>query len=114
MNGKLDLTAADLRAVYGQDFSSFIERSFYELNPNTEFLRNWHNEKIAEVLSRCARGEIKRLVIALPPRSLKSHSASVAFPAFLLGHNPNAKIINVSYGQDLANKHAHDCRTLMT
>jgi predicted phage terminase large subunit-like protein len=37
----------------------------------------------------------------------------VAFPAFLLGHDPSAKIICASYGQDLANKHAMDCRTIM-
>lgn len=47
------------------------------------------------------------------PRSLKSHCATVAFPAWLLGHNPGAQIICASYSQDLAEKHARDCRTLM-
>ena len=50
----------------------------------------------------------------MPPRSLKSHAAAVAFPAFILGHNPSAQIICASYGQDLASKHSLDCRTLMT
>jgi len=53
------------------------------------------------------------LIINVPPRSLKSHCATVAFPAFLFGHNPSAQIICASYGQDLANKHSMDCRTLM-
>ncbi|MGA2103356.1 MAG: phage terminase large subunit [Candidatus Sulfotelmatobacter sp.] len=50
----------------------------------------------------------------MPPRSLKSHAAAVAFPAFILGHNPSAQIICASYGQNLADKHSLDCRTLMT
>jgi hypothetical protein len=45
---------------------------------------------------------------------LKSHCASIAFPAFLLGRNPSARIICASYGQQLANKLAVDCRSLMT
>jgi predicted phage terminase large subunit-like protein len=44
---------------------------------------------------------------------LKSHCASVAFTAFLLGHDPSAQIIGVSYGQELSNKHSLDCRTIM-
>jgi predicted phage terminase large subunit-like protein len=59
------------------------------------------------------RGEIKRLIINVPPRSLKSITASVAFPAFLLGHDPTRKIICVSYAEPLARKHAGDTRALM-
>jgi hypothetical protein len=57
--------------------------------------------------------ETKRLIVNLPPRSLKSHAATVAFPAWLLGHNPAIQIICASYGQELADKHARDCRTLI-
>lgn len=95
------------------DFFTFIERSFYQLNPNVPFLPNWHIEVIASELDRCLRGETKRLIISVPPRSLKSHCASVAFPAWLLGHKPSAQIICASYGQDLADKLALDCRSLM-
>jgi predicted phage terminase large subunit-like protein len=49
----------------------------------------------------------------LPPRMLKSHAASVAFVAWILGHRPSSEIITASYGQDLADKHARDCRTLI-
>jgi hypothetical protein len=64
-------------------------------------------------LDACRRGEIRRLIINLPPRSLKSHCASIAFPAWLLGHDPTLQIICASYGQDLADKLARDTRTLM-
>lgn len=49
----------------------------------------------------------------MPPRSLKSVCASVAFPAFLLGHDPTMKVITASYSADLAAKHAGDCRAVM-
>jgi transposase InsO family protein len=59
------------------------------------------------------RGEIKRLIINLPPRCLKSHCASVAFVAWMLGHEPSKHIICASYAQDLANEMAALTRTLM-
>ena len=107
------LSPSEYLAILRHDFYAFMERAFYELNPDVSFMPNWHIELIASTLERCRRGETKRLIITVPPRSLKSHCASVAFPAWLLGHNPGAQIICASYGQDLANKLALDCRSLM-
>jgi predicted phage terminase large subunit-like protein len=70
-------------------------------------------EAIAYQLERVRRGEITRLIINMPPRSLKSIMASVAFPAFVLGHDPTRRIICVSYSGDLAKKHANDFRALL-
>jgi len=103
----------DYRTLLRRDLYAFTERCFYELNPTTKFLPNWHIEMIAAALESCRRGEVTRLDINEPPRSLKSLCVSVAFPAFILGHDPTAQIICASYGQDLANKHAMDCRTIM-
>ena len=89
----MNLTLKEYKALLRQDLATFIERSFSELNPQTEFLPNWHIDLIAEALQKCLTGEIKRLIINVPPRSLKSHCASVAFPAYLLGQNPSAQII---------------------
>ena len=108
----MKLTPNEYRALLRSDFNAFIERSFYELNPTTPFLPNWHIEVIAAELEACRRGEIKRLIINVPPRSLKSHCASIAFPAWLLGHNPSAQIIVASYAQELSNKLSSDCRAL--
>jgi len=108
----MKLNPNEYRALVRSDFNAFIERSFYELNPTTPFLPNWHIEKIAAELEACRRGETKRLIINVPPRSLKSHCASIALSAWLLGHDPSAQIIAVSYGQELANKLSSDCRSL--
>jgi predicted phage terminase large subunit-like protein len=103
----------EYRAILRSDPYAFIQRCVYELHPNIEFLPNWHIEVIAAKLEAVRRGEIKRLIINVPPRHLKSICASVAFVAYCLGHDPTAQIICASYGQDLADKLARDCRAIM-
>jgi predicted phage terminase large subunit-like protein len=102
------------REILRHDLSAFIVRSFLELNPSAKFLHPPYLELLADRLEKVRRREITRLIINLPPRSLKSHCVSIAFPAWILGHDPCAQIIAVSYGQELADKLARDCRTLMT
>jgi hypothetical protein len=76
-------------------------------------LANWHIEVIAAKLAAERAGKIRRLIINLPPRHLKSLLASIAFPAWCLGHDPSAQNLCVSYAQDLADKLARDCRSIM-
>jgi predicted phage terminase large subunit-like protein len=81
--------------------------------PGQELLLNWHLEAITHQLERVRRGETRRLIITLPPHNLKSICASVAFPAFVLGHDPSVRIVCASYAQELTTKHARDCRRVM-
>lgn len=108
-----ELSPAEYAFILQRDLMSFIERSFYELNPQARLLAAPHIEVIAGNLEACRLGQTKRLIINLPPRHLKSHCASIAFPAWFLGHNPAAHVICASYGQDLADKLARDCRSVM-
>ena len=66
----------------------------------------WH-------LAQCLDGNIRRRLITVPPRHLKSICASVAFPAWALGHDPSLRIIAASYSTELARKHALDCRAVL-
>jgi predicted phage terminase large subunit-like protein len=116
---KLPLAATDTmiptaayRELLRQDFFTFLERSFYELNP-PPLVYSRHLEVIANALEDCRLGKIRRLVINLPPRGLKSHCASIAFPAWILGHNPSAHLVFASYGQELAEKFARETKKLM-
>jgi predicted phage terminase large subunit-like protein len=95
------------------DFSAFIHRSFMQLNASTRFRPNWHVEVLAAKLEEVRRGVCKRLIINVPPRHLKSHATSIAFPAWLLGHDSSKKIMVVTYGQDFSDKLARDSRELM-
>lgn len=109
MNARQELVAAILRS----DLYSFIRAIFPIVSSNDEFAANWHIEAIAYHLMCILQGDLKRLIITMPPRSLKSICASVAFLAFVLGHNPRQRIICVSYSEALARKHANDCRAVM-
>jgi len=102
-----------LNALFRQNIAPFIQKTFSTISSGDPYLNNWHIAAIAWHLEQCVKGDIKRLIITLPPRSLKSIAASVAFPAWVLGLQPSKKIVCVSYSQELANKHAYDTRTVM-
>jgi predicted phage terminase large subunit-like protein len=104
----------ELAALLRSDVCSFTQRCFHELNPQAKLLMNWHIELVTARLEACRQGKARRLIINIPPRHLKSLCASVALPAFWLGHDPTAQILCASYGQELADKFSRDCRTVMT
>ncbi len=84
------LTPAEYRATLRADFYSFRLRCFVELNPRAAFLPNWHIEVLAAKLQAACEGRIKRLIVCIPPRHLKSLAAFIAMPAWWLGQNPAA------------------------
>lgn len=96
-------------ALLRADLSSFSQRAFQTVVPGNQYQHSWHIDAIAYQLERVARGEINRLIITMPPRSMKSIAASVAFPAWFLGHYPGKSVLTVSYAEGLAEKFALDC-----
>jgi hypothetical protein len=108
-----DLRRRVLDAILRTDFYTFVQATFPIVSPGAPFAPNWHVEAMAHALTRVLRGEVRRLIITVPPRSLKSICASVAFPAFVLGQDPTRRIICVSYSEALSRKHANDGRALM-
>ncbi|MBG0792775.1 hypothetical protein IYY11_05040 [Methylocystis sp. H62] len=109
----LSISAEEYACILRSDLTSFIEASFYELYPGKRLDLAPHIEVVATKLERVRRGEIKRLIINLPPRHLKSHCVSVAFVVWMLGHDPVTHVICASYGQDLADEFASACQRLM-
>jgi predicted phage terminase large subunit-like protein len=103
-----------MRAILATDFRSFVEYVFGLLRPGIPFKPNWHIDAMAHKVSQVASGELKRLIIAVPPRHLKSIIASVALPAWYLGHNPSERVVCVSYSAELAKTHANDFRRVVT
>lgn len=95
------------------DLNSFIHKAFNTINPGTYYHFNWHIELIAEYLQAVEGGNITRLIINIPPRSLKSICVSVAWPAWILGRDPTKRIMVASYSQILSIKHSLDCRFIL-
>ena|SRR5437660_6001945 len=86
-----ELSSRDYKAILRSDLGYFAQRCFCELNPQAVFLTNWHIEIIAAKLAAVREGKIRRLIINLLPRHLTSLLASIAFPAWCLGHDPSAR-----------------------
>lgn len=99
--------------AFSEDFVGFLGKSFATLTPNKPFLMNWHIDLLAEYLEAVRQGQIKRLIVNMPPRSLKSMMVTVAWPAWLLAQNPALRIMAASYAQLLAEKHSMDCRAVI-
>ncbi|MDF1690599.1 MAG: phage terminase large subunit [Cycloclasticus sp.] len=108
-----NFTLSDFNLVLRNDFHTFMKKSFDSQHPGIELADNWHLKAITHHLDLCMRGEIKRLVITLPPRSLKTHITSVSFPAFLLGQDPSTKIVCASYSGQLSEVFSNQSRLLM-
>ena len=109
------LTPVQLKnEILKNDLSAFIYKSFNTINQGVKYKHNWHIDLIAEYLQEIEKGKIKRLIINVPPRSLKSVCISVAFPAWLLGKKPNSRIIVASYSEKLSLKHSTDSRLIVS
>lgn len=78
-----------------------------------EYQVNWHHRVMFEHLDQFIDGRIKRLMIFAPPRHGKSEIVSRRLPAYILGKNPDAKIIAASYGADLARRMNRDVQRII-
>ena len=109
---KIDRHLAD--AFYRTDLGAFTYRAFEAVNPGQRLIANWHIDAICCRVQLMVTGQArKRLIVNLPPRTLKSFIVSVALPAWLLGRHPGSRIICASYSDELAAKFSRDCRALL-
>lgn len=83
---------------------AFVRKAFQVLNAGSTYSENWHIDAICEYLMAVYRGDIKRLNINMPPRFMKSDCCTVCFPVWVLGLQPEKKIIACSYSAELSQK----------
>jgi len=93
---------------------AFVQTAWPILEPDTPFVDNWHIRVICEHLEAVHRGEIKRLVINIPPRCMKSLLVSVFYPAWVWARTPGHQFICASHGQALATRDNIKMRQLIT
>ncbi|CUJ87239.1 Transposase [Ruegeria denitrificans] len=102
-----------VRALCASNLMAFVEAAFGILQPDAKFHAARYLRALCYQLERLERGEIRRLLIILPPRHLKSFCASVVFPVWVQGRNPSTKVITASYGASLAEDFSWQSRRLM-
>ena len=95
------------------NFLEFIELCFQTVMPGCEYNNYQYIKVIADRLEAASASEVRRIIFNMPPRSMKSMCVSVAWPAWILGNQPTARIIVASYSQRLSEKHSLDTRCIM-
>jgi len=112
--------------VLSDDLRLYIRHAWHVVEPSTVYLENWHIDLIADYLQAVTAGQIKRLLINMPPRYAKSTCVSIMWPTWVwarearLGqpHNPvlegpGTRWIFASYADELRTKHSLDRRKLL-
>jgi len=97
-----------------RSFHQFVTHAFSVVEPNTNFQNNWHIEAICDYLEAVVKGDIRNLIINVPPRHMKSLLVNVFFPAWVWTFAPEKKFLFSSYAQDLAIRDSQLCRTLIS
>jgi len=119
------------RRLHEKSLLSFTQAGWHQVEP-AQFQPNWHISSIADHLEAVAHGDVRRLIVTLPPRHAKSLFAGVFFPAWVWAQNPDpareghglavrpgshlgagVKFAFISYAQDLSNDHSRKTRQLV-
>lgn len=103
----------DIEVLLKSKFLAFALKAFATLNRGKKIIVHPFVKLLAEELELVADGTTKRLVITVPPRHLKTFLASICLAAWILAHQPSAKILLLSYGQELADKIAFGIRSIL-
>lgn len=91
----------------------YIPRSWHLFEPGRPFIGGWHVDCICEHLQAVLDGQIKRLLLNVPPRCSKSSICSVAFPTWAWVRKPRLRFLASSYAQELAVRDALKSRRLI-
>ena len=91
-----ELKEAKTRSASQMDFLTFVK----EVWP--AFIEGAHHKIMSDAFNRIAEGDLKRLIINMPPRHTKSEFASHLFPAWYLGRFPDKKVIQTAHPAELA------------
>lgn len=107
-------TADQVRAELAADsLSEFTTAAWPIIEPGTPFRTNWHIEAIIDHLEHVARGDIRRLVINIPPRHMKSSLVAVLWPVWAWLRRPQTRWLFASYAEKLSKRDSLKCRRII-
>jgi hypothetical protein len=110
---QLQRQAALLTKRAERSLRAYVEQAWPVLEPDIPFVHNWHIDLLAEHLEAVTAGELTRLLITVPPRSMKSLLVSVFWPTWEWIQHPGRRWIFASYAEALAMKHSVDRRLVL-
>ena len=97
-----------------QDFRHYVNSAWPILEPTRKMVWGWPVDAISEHLEACEKGQIKRLLINVPPGSMKSLLTRVFFPTWVWTRDPSKRFIGAAYAQTLAERDNLRSKTLIT
>src|SRR6185503_13664214 len=94
---------------------TFIQRAWHVLEPDQRYVHGFHMDAITEHLDAITRGEIIRLLVNVPPGTMKSMSGAVFWPAWEWGPKgmPSIRFIGASHEETLAIRDSVKMRRLV-
>jgi predicted phage terminase large subunit-like protein len=107
------LLLAQESAELSGSFHDYVRAAWHVLEPTTPFVAGQHIAIIGDYLEAVDRGDVRRLIINIPPRMGKSLNVTVFFPTWVWARRPQTRWMFASYSGDLATKHSVDRRTLI-
>lgn len=108
------LNLPKLKTELSQRSLSYYARQAWEVvEPGKEYVHGWHIDAICEHLEAVTRGEIRNLIINIPPRHMKSLLVSVFWPTWVWTTSPNQRWLFASYADSLAIRDALKCRRII-
>ncbi len=107
-----DLVEID-REIGSRSLHDFIRVSWHVVEPDQPFIDTWHIGLLAEHYEACLRGEIRRLVVNIPPGMSKSRLTCVFFPTYAWLERPGLRWLNASYDLGLTTRDAGAALDLM-
>lgn len=117
MSSALKLTDADWIAIEREHcqrhLSNFVREAWHVLEPTTPYVHGWHIDAIAEHLEAVSRGEIRDLLINVPPRFMKSLLVAVFWVCWIWARSPSTRWLFASYAQQLSVRDSLKCRRLV-
>src|SRR5690242_12764029 len=90
------------KSLAADSFAQFVRQAWPLVEPMTPLSWNWHHDALCEYLEAVIGGDVRRLVINVPPRSGKSLFVSILFPAYLWVRQPSARLVFASYSAALS------------
>ncbi len=103
----------ELKAILRKDFASFHRKAFQTLNAGKKLGDQPYLQHLCFTVDQLARGKLKRLVVNMPPRHLKTFTASVCGPAWMLAREPSTKIMILTNAESLAKEIAFHIRAIV-
>lgn len=101
------------RALAERSLSDYTRQAWHVVEPATPYVHGWHIDAIAEHLEAVILGQIRRLIINIPPRHMKSLAVCVFWPTWAWIDHPNLRFLTASYAAQLATRDAVKSRRIL-